>query len=158
MATITVPESLTDPAGVSRWDSPWVNRKFVSGLAMVLAVLFMGLVGTRFWDEKLALVASSPLNLPPAWVSDPQFGVATAAHPLGTESNGRDILAVIITGAPRSFQVGLIAAGLGLGIGIVLGFSAGFLRGGVVIVLDTVGQSGSRIHAHAFLSVAAGGR
>ena len=141
MATITVPESLTAPAGVSRWDSPWVNRKFVSGLAMVLAVLFMGLVGTRFWDEKLALVASSPLNLPPAWVSDPQFGVAAAAHPLGTESNGRDILAVIITGAPRSFQVGLIAAGLGLGIGIVLGFSAGFLRGWVDNVIRTLADS-----------------
>src|SRR4030088_1446663 len=114
MATIAVPETLIAPAGVSRWESPWLNAKFVSGLVMVLAVLLMGVIGTRFWSERLALVASSPLNLPPAWVTDAQFGKASVAHPLGTESNGRDILAVIITGAPRSFQVGLIAAGVGL--------------------------------------------
>src|SRR5438132_9276416 len=120
MATITVPETLIGPAGINRWDSPWLNAKFVSGLVMVVAVLLMGLVGTRFWNERLALVASSPINLPPAWVKpDPNFGAPEAAHPLGTESNGRDILAVIITGAPRSFQVGLIAAGIGMLVRIV---------------------------------------
>src|SRR6266487_3414201 len=62
MASITVPESLTGQAGLNRWDSPWPNTKFVSGLVMVLAVLLMGLVGGRFWNER------------PAWVvSDPQF-------------------------------------------------------------------------------------
>ena len=153
MATITVPESLTAPAGVSRWDSPWVNRKFVSGLAMVLAVLFMGLVGTRFWDEKLALVASSPLNLPPAWVRDAQFDAPNAAHPLGTESNGRDILAVIITGAPRSFQVGLIAAGVGLAIGTSLGLTAGLLGGWVDGLIRTIADSVLTIPSLALLIV-----
>lgn len=141
MATITVPETLVAPAGINRWDSPWLNAKFVSGLVMVLAVLLMGLVGTRFWNEKLALVASSPLNLPPVWVHDPQFEAPDAKHPLGTESNGRDILAVIITGAPRSFQVGLIAAGVGLGVGILLGFTAGFMRGWVDNVIRTLADS-----------------
>jgi peptide/nickel transport system permease protein len=138
---ITVPETLVAPAGINRWDSPWLNAKFVSGLIMVLAVLLMGLVGTRFWNERLALVASSPLNLPPAWVHDAQFAEPDAKHPLGTESNGRDILAVIITGAPRSFQVGLIAAGIGLGVGILLGFTAGFMRGWVDNVIRTLADS-----------------
>ncbi len=137
MAVVTVPETLSAPAGISRWDSPWLNAKFVSGLVMVLAVLMMGFIGTRFWNERLALVASSPTNLPPAWVNDPQFGTPSMAHPLGTESNGRDILAVIITGAPRSFQVGLIAAGLGLAIGTLLGFTAGYLGGWVDAVIRT---------------------
>src|SRR6266851_3371979 len=131
MATITIPETLTGQAGLNRWDSPWLNPKFMSGLVMVLAVLLMGLVGTRFWNERLALVASSPLNLPPAWVHDAQFAAPDANHPLGTESNGRDMLAVIITGAPRSFQVGLTAAGIGLGVGILLGSTAGYLGGWV---------------------------
>src|ERR687884_409269 len=138
MATISVPEVLVQPAGVNRFESPWLNAKFVTGLVMVLAVLFMGLIGPRFWDETLARVASSPLNLPPAWVHDAQFDEPDPAHPLGTESNGRDILAVIITGAPRSFQVGLIAAGVGLGVGIVLGFSAGYLGGWVDSVISTM--------------------
>jgi peptide/nickel transport system permease protein len=153
MATITVPESLTAPAGISRWDSPWLNKKFISGLVMVLAVLCMGLIGPRFWSERLALAASSPLNLPPVWYHDAQFGAPDPKHPLGTESNGRDILAVIITGAPRSFQVGLIAAGVGLGVGILLGFSAGFLRGWVDNVIRTLADSVITIPSLALLIV-----
>jgi peptide/nickel transport system permease protein len=153
MAIITVPETLTAPAGISRWDSPWLNVKFVSGLVLVVVVLLMGLIGTRFWNERLALVASSPTNLPPAWVQDPQFGGATLAHPLGTESNGRDILAVIITGAPRSFQVGLIAAGVGLAVGILLGFTAGYLGGWVDAVIRTIADSVITIPSLALLIV-----
>jgi peptide/nickel transport system permease protein len=153
MASITIPETLTGQAGLNRWDSPWLNPKFMTGLVMVLAVLLMGLIGGRFWSERLALVASSPLNLPPAWVQDPQFIGATAAHPLGTESNGRDILAVLITGAPRSFQVGLIAAGIGLIVGIVLGFTAGFLGGWVDNVIRTLADSVITIPTLALLIV-----
>ena len=141
MATISVPEVLAQPAGVNRFESPWLNAKFVTGLVMVLAVLFMGLIGPRFWDETLARVASSPLNLPPAWVHDPQFDEPDPAHPLGTESNGRDILAVVITGAPRSFQVGLIAAGVGLSIGTMLGLTAGLLGGWVDGLIRTIADS-----------------
>ena len=63
MAAITAQEALTRQAGVNRWDSPWLNVKTVSGLAMVLAVLLVGLVGPLFWDVTLARAASSPLNL-----------------------------------------------------------------------------------------------
>jgi peptide/nickel transport system permease protein len=153
MATISVPEVLVQPAGLNRFDSPWLNAKFVTGLAMVLAVLLMGLIGPRFWDETLARVASSPLNLPPAWVHDPQFDEPDPAHPLGTESNGRDILAVVITGAPRSFQVGLIAAGVGLSIGTVLGLTAGLLGGWVDGLIRTLADSVITIPSLALLIV-----
>ena len=153
MATISVPEVLVQPAGVNRFESPWLNTKFVTGLVMVLAVLFMGLIGPRFWDETLARVASSPLNLPPAWVHDPQFDEPDAAHPLGTESNGRDILAVVITGAPRSFQVGLIAAGVGLAIGTALGLTAGLLGGWVDGLIRTIADSVLTIPSLALLIV-----
>jgi len=153
MATISVPEVLAQPAGVNRFESPWLNTKFVTGLVMVLAVLFMGLIGPRFWDETLARVASSPLNLPPAWVHDPQFDEPDPAHPLGTESNGRDILAVVITGAPRSFQVGLIAAGVGLSIGTMLGLTAGLLGGWVDGLIRTIADSVLTIPSLALLIV-----
>src|SRR5689334_7305022 len=130
MAAVTVPETLTAPA-VSHWDSPWVNKKFVTGLVMVGAVMLMGIIGPRFWSERLALTASSPLNLPPVFYSDSQFTQSDPRHPLGTDSSGRDILAVIITGAPRSFTVGLIAAGVGLVVGTIFGFMAGFMGGWV---------------------------
>jgi peptide/nickel transport system permease protein len=39
------------------------------------------------------------------------------------------MLAVIIVGTPRSLQVGLIGAGIGMLVGIILGFTAGLLGG-----------------------------
>jgi peptide/nickel transport system permease protein len=79
---------------LSRWESPWLNRKFVAGGFLLLLVFLVQFVGPKLWDTKLARVASSPLNLPPMWAKgDPGlgFGEPDPAHPLGTESNGRDI-------------------------------------------------------------------
>jgi peptide/nickel transport system permease protein len=55
----------------------------------------------------------------------------TPAHPLGTDNSGRDLLAVLLVGAPASLKVGFVAAAVGLFLGIVLGFSAGFMGGWV---------------------------
>ena len=44
MASITVPESLIAAPGLNRWDSPWLNPKFMSGLVMVVAVLLIDLM------------------------------------------------------------------------------------------------------------------
>ena len=87
----------------SRWDNPWFNTKFLVGASMVLFIVLLGLVGPFFWDTRLARVGSAELNLPPMGVTVEVDGikyVGTAKNPLGTESNGRDMLALIITGAP----------------------------------------------------------
>ena len=49
--------------------SPWFNGKLLTGLAVLLAVALLGVLGPFFRDVKLARVASCPLNLPPAFVS-----------------------------------------------------------------------------------------
>ncbi|HIQ06326.1 MAG TPA: ABC transporter permease, partial [Anaerolineae bacterium] len=118
------------------------------GLFMVVMVILVGLLGPYFWDIKLALAGSSPLNLPPAWVEggDP-------AHPLGTDNMGRDMLALVITGAPASLRVGFIAAGVGMAIGILLGFTAGFLGGWVDNVLRTIADAAVTIPSLAVLIV-----
>ncbi len=140
---------------LNRWDSPWLNPKFIVGLVMVLGVALMGVVGPLVWDTKLARVASSPLNLPPVWVKtdNPAFGQPTWAHPLGTESNGRDMLAVLIVGAPRSLRIGVIAAGIGMLVGIILGFTAGFLGGWVDNVIRTFADAMITIPSLAVLIV-----
>ena len=138
---VTIPKA---SIGMNRWDSPWLNPKLIGGLLLVMFVVLLGVVGPLFWDITLARVASSPLNLPPVWVKDAPafFPPPDPAHPLGTESNGRDILALLMAAAPGSLRVGLIAAGLGMAIGILLGFSAGFLGGWwdtlVRIIADSV--------------------
>ena len=63
----------------NRWDSPWLNPKFLIGLGMVLFVMLLGPIGRFFWDETLSYPASSPLNLPPPWA--PGFD-ADSARPV----------------------------------------------------------------------------
>lgn len=55
----------------------------------------------------------------------------SAAHPFGTDQYGRDILSRIMAGAVTSSAVGLIAVGIGAGIGVLLGLASGWI-GGVV--------------------------
>ncbi len=149
----TAPPTARKAIRINRWDSPWLNPKFIAGCVMVMAVVLMGVLGPLFWDVKLARVGSSPLNLPPIWAPNPSFPPPSPEHPLGTESNGRDMLAVVITGAPRSLQVGLIAAGVGMLVGILLGFTAGFMGGWVDNVIRTVADSVITIPSLAILIV-----
>jgi peptide/nickel transport system permease protein len=149
MATVTAEQPvLRKAARLNRWDSPWLNAKFVAGSLLVVIVILMGLIGPWFWDTKLARVATSPLNLPPMWMpgGDP-------AHPLGSESNGRDMLALVITGAPGSLRVGFIAAGVGMTLGILLGFTAGFMGGWVDNVIRTLADAAITIPSLAVLIV-----
>ncbi len=64
---------------------------------------------------------------------------------MGTDSSGRDMLALIIVATPRSLWVGLIAATIGVGVGIIIGFGAGFMGG----KFDTV----SRILTDAWITI-----
>lgn len=117
----TASPTITKPA---KFDSPWLNSKFITGCSIILLVFLFGLLGPLFWDTDLAFTASSPVNLPPAWTEKGDI-----AHPLGTESNGRDMLAQLIIGIPASLKVGFLAASIGMGVGILLGSTAGYLGG-----------------------------
>jgi len=116
----------------NRWDTPWINPKLIAGLIIIALILLLGILGRLFWDVNLAYSGASPLNLPPVGVTNSLTNeVGTWEHPLGTENSGRDMLSLIIVGAPNSFLVGVIAAAVGMSAGIILGFSAGFIGGRV---------------------------
>jgi peptide/nickel transport system permease protein len=55
----------------------------------------------------------------------------SAAHRLGTDSLGRDIVSLLLVGARNSVAVGLVAVGIGIGLGVSLGLVAAARRGGV---------------------------
>ena len=112
-----------------RLASLWLNRKLLLGSGLLLLILLVGLVGPLFWDRDLAFVASSPTNLPPMWIQTGYEKAGISDHPLGTESNGRDMLAVLMVGAISSLQVGFTAAGIGVAVALVLGSLAGYLGG-----------------------------
>ncbi len=83
----------------------------------------------------LVLVAVAALSLfwspyPPADIDIPnKLAAPGAAHWLGTDSLGRDILSQLMVGAQNSIVVGVVAVGIGLSIGVFLGCLAA-ARGG----------------------------
>ena len=56
----------------------------------------------------------------------------SAAHWLGTDHYGRDILSMIMVGARTSIAVAIVAVGIGMGLGIPLGLLAAARAGGLV--------------------------
>lgn len=148
MATVAEASKPRKSSWANRFDSPWFNPKLIIGIAVLVIIGFAGAIGDVFWDLTLARVASSPQDLPPVWVEG-----GTWEHPLGTENNGRDMLAVLLTGSPRSLRVGLIAATAGMLIGVVLGCIAGFLGGKVDRVITTIADSWITIPSLAVLIV-----
>ncbi len=117
-------------------DRPWLNAKFILGASIAVVFFLLGPIGPLFWNTDLAFTASSPTNLPPMWVQG-----GSPEQPLGTESNGRDMLAQLILGIPSSLKVGLIAASIGMGVGLLLGSLAGYLGGWVDHVIRTLSDS-----------------
>ncbi len=101
---------------------------------------------------------ATPTPAPGAAVAQPTYqrpnqprGVPE--HPLGTDNSGRDILAVLIVGAPASLRVGVIAASVGMLIGVMLGFASGFLGGWVDNVIRTISDVAFTIPSLAVLLV-----
>jgi peptide/nickel transport system permease protein len=124
-------------------DGVLLNGKLIAGGAAIMVVVVLGLIGPYLWDVTQARIASCPLNLPPFGFQPPGPGFQPAQfnHPLGTESSGRDILALIITGTPNSLLVGVIAAAIGIAVGTLLGVTAGFVGGWLDAIIRIASDS-----------------
>jgi peptide/nickel transport system permease protein len=160
MSAITAEKDVAvKPRGLlNRWDTPWMNPKLIVGLIVIVFMFALEYIGPLVWDTSMATAASAPLNLPPAWVTKdlgPGFGEPTWEHPLGTESSGRDMLALLLVATPRSLRVGFVSALIGMFVGIVLGFTAGYLGGKVDSVIRVVADAFVTIPSLAVLIVIA---
>ena len=114
---------------LKRFDSPWMNPKLLTGAGIIIGILLFGLIGRLLWNSDLVFIGSAPLNLPPLGFENLRGELGEMAHPLGTQSSGRDMLALMIVGAPNTLFIGVIASLIGMAIGIFLCFSAGFIGG-----------------------------
>ncbi|HWK29557.1 MAG TPA: ABC transporter permease [Solirubrobacter sp.] len=125
---MTVVESL--PAAPARSPSWWRssptgrqlralvrNPTAMFGAAIVVLVLLCGLL--------------APLIAPydPLAISADALAPPSAAHPLGTDDLGRDILSRVLYGARVTPLVGIAPVALSAAAGVVLGLLAGFSRG-----------------------------
>jgi len=93
------------------------------GVLILLALILFTTVGRLFIEKDMAYKQTIYINLPPS-----------SEHPFGTDSQGRDLLAMMVYGTGLTLQIGAIAGAVGLGAGIVLGFVAGYAGG----LLDTL--------------------
>jgi peptide/nickel transport system permease protein len=103
------------------------------GLGILLFLIVFTIIGLFFIDPvvdpyPLAAPASVPPTLaycPPAKpdCEDP------AAYPFGTDAQGRDMLAVAVTGTWLTLRIGLLAGLIGIAVGTFLGFSSAFYGG-----------------------------
>lgn len=96
------------------------QSSFVIGAALVALLLLSACVS----------LAWSPW--PPADIDIPnKLAVPSAAHWFGTDSLGRDIASQLLVGSQNSIVVGVIAVGIGLVFGVILGLLAAAHRGWV---------------------------
>jgi peptide/nickel transport system ATP-binding protein/peptide/nickel transport system permease protein len=92
------------------------------------ATFFIGLIGLVLVLGLVLTAALAPILAP----YDPNERVAlpfeepSAAHPLGTNDIGQDLLSELIFGARVSLTVGVVAAAVALVIGTTVGVLAGF--------------------------------
>jgi peptide/nickel transport system permease protein len=112
-----------------RFENPWLNSKLFWGAGLLLGIVALGLLGRVFWDPDLVFTGSGMLRQPPLGFENLRGQTGTLAHPLGTDGAGRDMLALLVIGAPNTLFVGLLASLIGMSVGITLGFTAGFVGG-----------------------------
>jgi len=129
------------------WQRVKRNRLAVAGLAFILFLILLALIGPLFTPDPTAANFEEK-NMPPVGFSieesvykaeTGQFITKTTSgsweHPLGTDDKGRDLLAMIISGAGVSLQVGLLATGIAVALGTLIGVVSAYLGGKVDNIL-----------------------
>ena len=101
------------------------NPSLPIGLALLLGLVCFAGLGRVFWDVTLA----DPLSAMP-------YSPPTVENPFGTDTQGRDVLAVTIAGTWLTMRTGIIAAAIGTLVGGTLGFLSGYLGGWVDRIIN----------------------
>ncbi|HSS19283.1 MAG TPA: ABC transporter permease [Pyrinomonadaceae bacterium] len=123
--------------GTSLWRDAWrrllKNRLAVFGMIVVVLITIASLIGpfiikklTGLTPDYIPTDAALLKSIPPLTAPDGSF---SWLHPLGTDTQGRDMLARILQGGQISLMVGVIATFVSLLIGVSWGATAGYLGG-----------------------------
>src|SRR5713226_7296596 len=88
------------------------NRQLILGLTLLGALALFVIVGHLVYDVS----RYKPLSVPTGRAPSAQYW-------LGTDSQGRDIMAIMISGIPLTLFMGLAAGFLGVAFGTILAFA-----------------------------------
>ena len=108
------------PSATGFWRRALHHRSFVLGGALALMVPAAALTSLIWTPWSAYDIDIAAKLLPPS-----------AAHWLGTDALGRDIVSLLLVGARATILVGVIAVGIGLTFGVCLGLIAAARRGWV---------------------------
>lgn len=97
------------------WSRFCRHRLALVGFVAFLIVTFIAVLAPEIFDLDPYSVDLRAYRKPPS-----------AAHLLGTDSSGRDVLSRLVYGARVSLSVGVVAVGIYVTIGILLGALSGF--------------------------------
>jgi oligopeptide transport system permease protein len=123
--------------GTSLWKDAWrrllKNKLAVFGMIVVAIITVASLIGplvikwaTGLTPDYIPTDAALIKSIPPFTASDGSF---SWTHPMGTDNQGRDILARVLQGGQISLMVGIISTLVSLIIGVSYGATAGYLGG-----------------------------
>lgn len=125
------------------WERTKRHRLSVFGLTFIIFLVVVALIGP-FLTQDPTKVNFQEKNTPPLGFSIQQsvydlkteeFVMSetpgTWRHPLGTDDKGRDMLAMLVSGARVSLQVGLLATLMAILIGTIIGVVSAYSGGWV---------------------------
>lgn len=136
-ADVLAPERGDVIPGTSLWRDAWrrllKNKLAVFGMIVVSIVAIASIFGpmiikktTGFAPDSIPSDAKLIKSYPPFKTPDGSF---SWLHPMGTDNQGRDMLARVLQGGQISLMVGIIATLMSLLIGVTYGAVAGYLGG-----------------------------
>lgn len=94
------------------------NPSLLAGIGLLLVIILFVVIGSLKTKPDDAKPLSYKPSQPPS-----------AEHWLGTDRLGKDILAVMVEGTPKTIRIGLIAGTIGVVIGTLLAFFSGYYGG-----------------------------
>lgn len=121
-------EATFSPAQLA-WRRFLRNKVAVIASLVIIFLLLLAFVGPFLYTVSPDAVDPRSFRKPP-----------NAAHWLGTDSAGRDVLARLMAGGRISLTIGIAAAGISTTLGIFLGVIAGYFRGPVDAILTRVAE------------------
>jgi peptide/nickel transport system permease protein len=128
-APLTMIAIAPPPLATGFWRRALRHRSFVVGGVLVLMVLAAALL-SLVWTPWSAYDIDIAAKLRPP----------SAAHWLGTDVLGRDIVSLLLVGARSTILVGIIAVGIGLSFGVMLGLTAAARKGWVEELIMRLGD------------------
>ena len=111
------------------------NKSLGAGLGIMLFLVLFTIFGRMVVDVEVdAYPLAAPSSVAPTLnycpKSDPTCeNTKPVAYPFGTDSQGRNMLAVAVAGTWMTMRIGVLAGIIGLVIGIFLGFTSAFYGG-----------------------------